>query len=139
MEECDFCSIASGRAPANVIWEDEASLAFFPLRPAAVGHTLVIPKSHYEDLFETPQPTLSSLIQAVTLVGRGLRAALGPDGLNVINSAGEAASQTVFHVHVHVVPRWHGDHFGDIWPPNDAYASEVKDEIAEMVRQTLSP
>ncbi|MGN7136937.1 HIT family protein [Streptomyces pseudogriseolus] len=137
MWECDFCAIGARRAPATVVWEDEVNVAFFPLRPAAIGHTLVIPKSHYGDMFDVPEAALSSLMQAATKVGRGLSAALHSDGMNVISSAGEAASQTVFHVHIHLVPRWKGDRFGDIWPPSEPWAGEIKSEIAEMVQREL--
>ncbi|MEU1874248.1 HIT family protein [Streptomyces sp. NPDC019793] len=139
MQECDFCAIAAGKAPATIIWEDEGNLAFFPLRPAVVGHTLVIPREHCGDLFELSDPKVADLMKAVTRVGRGLRKALRPDGVNVINSNGRAASQTVFHVHVHLVPRWSGDRFGDIWPPSEPWAGEVKAEVADMVRRELTP
>jgi histidine triad (HIT) family protein len=104
-----------------------------------MGHTLVIPKAHYADLFEVPDSVLCDLMQAVAVVGRGIRAALRPDGMNVINSSGKAASQSVFHVHVHLVPRWTGDRFGDIWPPSEIRPGEVKAEVAEMLRNQLNP
>ncbi|MFF3951544.1 HIT family protein [Streptomyces sp. NPDC001902] len=139
MRECEFCAIGAGKAPATVVWQDERNVAFFPLRPAVVGHTLVIPRDHYDDLFEVTETSLSSLVQAASLVGKGLRAALHADGMNLINSAGKAASQSVFHVHLHLVPRWEGDRFGDIWPPSEPWAGEVKAEIAELVRRQLRP
>ncbi|MFD9464856.1 HIT family protein [Streptomyces sp. NPDC060027] len=138
VRECDFCAIGAGRAPATIVWEDANNMAFFPLRPAALGHTLVIPKAHYADFFDAPDSALCDLMQAVALVGRGLRTAVRPDGMNVINSSGEAASQSVFHVHVHLVPRWTGDGFGDIWPPSQPWAGEVKAEVAEMLREQLN-
>ncbi|MGW0081876.1 HIT family protein [Streptomyces sp. NPDC003393] len=137
--QCDFCVIVAERAPAVVVWQDDSSLAFFPLRPAAAGHTLLIPKVHYEDLFGMPESALSRLMHATAYVGRGLKAALRPDGMNIIHSAGEAASQSVFHAHVHLVPRWDGDRFGDIWPSSDLQVSERKEEIAELVRAALNP
>ncbi|MGW0285593.1 HIT family protein [Streptomyces sp. NPDC003236] len=138
VENCEFCSIGAGKAPALVVWQDVENLAFFPLRPAVVGHTLLIPKTHYKDLFGMPESALMSLMQAVAEVGRGLSRALRPDGMNVIHSAGRAASQTVFHAHVHLVPRWADDRFGGIWPPSEPEASEVKNEIANLVRAELS-
>ncbi|MFJ8902142.1 HIT family protein [Streptomyces sp. NPDC102370] len=138
MRKCDFCAIVEERAPAATVWEDGSNMAFFPLRPAALGHTLVIPKAHYADLFEVPDPALCDLMQAVAVVGRGIRAALRPDGINVINSSGKAASQTVFHVHVHLVPRWTGDRFGNIWPPSEIQSDEMKVEVVEMLRTQLN-
>ncbi|MCX4777621.1 HIT family protein [Streptomyces sp. NBC_01264] len=102
--------------------------------PAAVGHTLVVPKSHYGDFFDLPGPPLASLMQAVSTVGAALRAVLRPDGMNVISSAGAAATQTVFHVHVHLVPRWHGDGFGGIWP---ASGPTVSGDVAVRLRREL--
>jgi histidine triad (HIT) family protein len=138
VQQCEFCDIGAGRAPALVVWQDASNLAFFPLRPAVVGHTLLIPKVHYEDLFGMPDSALSSLMQAVANVGRGLEGALHPDGMNVIHSAGRAASQSVFHAHVHLVPRWSDDRFGDIWPPSEPWVSEAKEEVADLVRAELS-
>lgn len=134
MPECEFCSIGAGEAPAESVYEDAENLAFFPLRPAATGHTLVIPKSHYTDFFDLPGPPLASLMQAVSTVGTGLRTALRPDGMNVISSAGAAASQTIFHVHVHLVPRWRDDRFGSIWPSS---GPAVGQEIADRLRREL--
>ena len=73
-------------------------------------------------------------MQAVIGVGQAINTALRPDGLNLISSAGEAASQTVFHLHLHVVPRWAGDHLGNIWPPSPPLSDEVKDETAAAIR-----
>ncbi|WP_425315515.1 HIT family protein [Streptomyces qinglanensis] len=137
MQGCDFCAIGSGEAPATIFWEDEDNMAFFPLRPAVVGHTLIIPKSHFADFFGLPESSLSSLMQAAAKVGRGIQRALSPDGMNVITSAGAAASQSVFHAHVHLVPRWAADRFGDIWPPGEPCAGEVKSEVAELLRREL--
>jgi histidine triad (HIT) family protein len=139
VQECDFCAIGAGRVSATTVWDDGENLAFFPLRPAAMGHTLVIPKAHYENLFTVPDSALCSLMQAVSTVGRGIRAALRPDGMNVINSTGKAASQSIFHVHVHLVPRWTDDGFGDIWPPSNPWTGEVKAQVAEMLRRELNP
>lgn len=121
-----------------MVWQDPESLAFFPLRPAAVGHTLLIPKVHYKDIFGMPELALMSLMRAVAEVGRGLNRALSPDGMNVIHSAGRAASQTIFHTHVHLVPRWADDRFGDIWPQGEPDVSEAKNEVADLVRAELS-
>lgn len=71
---------------------------------------------------------------ATVQVGKAIREALSPDGMNVINSVGEAAQQTVYHVHFHLVPRWHGDHIGNIWPPSEPWSEAVKDEVADRIR-----
>ena len=71
----------------------------------------------------------------VLRVGRAIQEALTPEGMNLISSAGEAASQTVFHLHLHVVPRWHGDHIGNIWPPSEPWSETVKDDVADAIRR----
>ncbi|MEU0985956.1 HIT domain-containing protein [Streptomyces sp. NPDC005953] len=117
MAECAFCAIVADPSRARVVHQDAHTLAFFPLAPAVRGHTLVIPRSHAPDLWALDDATAARLTQSVLRVGRALYEVLAPDGMNVINSAGAAASQTVFHVHVHLVPRWPGDAMGSIWPP----------------------
>ncbi|MFE5851830.1 HIT family protein [Streptomyces sp. NPDC056500] len=124
MTECAFCAIVADPSRARVVHQDAHTLAFFPLAPAVRGHTLVIPRSHAPDLWALDDATAARLTQSVLRVGRALYEVLAPDGMNVINSAGAAASQTVFHVHVHLVPRWPGDAMGSIWPPKASRASE---------------
>lgn len=119
---CDFCNIARGEAPeTELVWEEELWLAFFPLNPATPGHTLIIPRTHVTDLWDVDPPLDRKLIHASIRLGRAIRAALAPDGLNLITSAGKTAEQTVFHLHLHVVPRWRDDGFGRIWPAEGKY------------------
>lgn len=117
MTECIFCEIAAHRAPARIVHEDATTIAFLPLRPATDGHTLVVPKRHAPDLWAMPDADARELLGASVRIGRAVREALRPHGMNVINSAGAAATQTVPHTHVHLVPRWPGDRMGPIWPP----------------------
>ncbi len=135
---CEFCRILRREEPARIVCETDGALAFFPLHPAVVGHTLVIPKIHIQDLFALDDATASQLTRAVLHVSRALRNALTPDGLNVITSAGEAASQTVFHLHVHLVPRWLDDHIGKMWPPADPWAEQVTPKVEALVRQACA-
>jgi histidine triad (HIT) family protein len=95
---------------------------------------LVIPKTHVRDLWAAGSVLSAELMQMVIRVGHAIRTALQPDGLNLISSAGQAASQTVFHLHLHVVPRWAGDRMGNIWPPSPPLTDEVKDETAAAIR-----
>src|SRR5207237_390139 len=108
-----------------IVCETESTLAFFPLKPAALGHTLVIPKRHVSDLWSADAALASQLMVAVLNVGRAIQLALKPEGMNLINSAGAAAWQTVFHLHLHVVPRWEGDHIKRIWPPAEPWSETV--------------
>ncbi len=118
MTDCPFCAIVRREAPAEVVDETAATLAFFPLEPATTGHTMVISKRHVATFLDIPDPEIPALWLAVHRVGRALRAVLKPEGMNVISSAGEAASQSVPHLHVHLVPRWAGDAVGEICRPS---------------------
>lgn len=133
-EHCDFCAIARGAESVELICEGSDWLAFFPLEPATPGHTLVIPRTHVENLWDASPELASDLTKAVLRVGHAIDQALRPAGMNLITSAGSAAEQTVFHLHLHVVPRWSHDGFGDIWPADKTYADPTIDRIAERVR-----
>jgi histidine triad (HIT) family protein len=133
---CDFCAIAWREDQSTeVVCEGERWIAFFPLNPATPGHTLVIPKVHTPDLWKLDPRLGGDLMSAVIRVGRAIKSALAPDGMNLITSAGEAAEQTIFHLHLHVVPRWHGDGFGRIWPPKGKYEKADLVEVANRIRE----
>jgi histidine triad (HIT) family protein len=137
LPDCDFCSIARGEDPsADIVCEGESWVAFFPLHPATLGHTLVIPRSHVADLWKVEPPLGELLITAAIHVGRAIQAALAPEGMNLITSAGEIAEQTVFHLHLHLVPRWPGDGFGDIWPPAGLKNDLALKDAAAKIRET---
>lgn len=104
--DCIFCQIVAGEAPSTRIDEDERTLAFLDIFPATPGHTLVIPKAHSRDLLTVPPEDLAAMAVMAQRVGGRIVTGLGADGVNVINACGEAAWQTVFHVHLHVIPRY---------------------------------
>lgn len=132
---CQFCAIARGDdASAEVVCAGEHWVAFFPHEPATPGHTLITPRQHVEDLWAASPVTGGELMQAAIEVGRAIAAALEPDGLNLISSAGAAAEQTVPHLHLHVVPRWEDDGFGRIWPPQAPMRRELKRDVAARIR-----
>jgi histidine triad (HIT) family protein len=131
---CEFCRIVRGEQSARVVGDSSDTLAFFPLQPVCLGHTIVIPKTHVPDLWAAGSLPDTGLMQAVVRVGQAINRALRPDGMNLISSAGHAASQTVFHLHLHVVPRWSGDHIGHIWPPSEPLSDQLKDEAATAIR-----
>lgn len=136
--ECDFCDIARGEDPAWFIYEKEAVIAFLPLKPVVDGHTLVVPRTHVRTLWELQRHLASDLIGAVVKVAGAINRTLTPDGLNLIQSNGDAASQTIFHVHFHLVPRWESDSMGDIWPPSFSMSVERKAETVEALRGALA-
>src|SRR5579863_10354455 len=119
-DDCPFCAIARGDDDSvEIVCEDDAWVAFFPLNPATPGHTLIIPRQHVSDLWQADQVLANELMVATQRVGRAIEQALAPEGLNLITSAGKTAEQSIFHLHLHVVPRWRRDGFGKIWPRED--------------------
>ena len=109
--DCIFCQIIAGRAPCAKIDEDATTFTFLDLFPVAEGHTLVVTKSHFENLFEASNEELAGVIAASRRVADAIRATIAPDGLGVFQLNGAAAGQTVFHYHMHLIPRWHGQPF----------------------------
>ncbi len=104
--DCIFCAIAAGEIPAFKIYEDELALAYLDINPFTKGHTLVIPKSHFTGLLDTPDETLAALVARVKNVAAHLKGALPCDGFNILQNNGASAGQTVMHVHFHIVPRY---------------------------------
>ncbi|MFI7430586.1 HIT family protein [Micromonospora sp. NPDC049836] len=135
---CPFCAAAEGASRTPVVYETEKVLALFPLHPATRGHTLVVPRDHMPDISALDPAAVPPLIETLLFVAKTIRQALNPEGLNVITSAGAAATQTVRHLHIHLVPRWHDDGFGKIWPePGPSFAEREIREMAETIRIRL--
>jgi histidine triad (HIT) family protein len=139
VEGCDFCSIARGILAAEVVCEAETWIAFFPDKPATPGHTLVIPRRHVPDLWSTDPVLADDLMDAVIRVGHAIQTAVTPDGMNLITSSGDEAAQTIFHLHLHVVPRYRDDGFGDIWPPKRDLPDVDLEGIADRIREACRP
>jgi histidine triad (HIT) family protein len=124
-EDCLFCKIVAGNLPATIVDEDARTLAFMDINPATCGHALVIPRTHAADLQAIePADLQACAVAAQRLAGR-MRDRLGADGVNVINSCGAAAWQTVFHFHLHVVPRYVGDPLELPWVPAPGDLDEI--------------
>ena len=107
--DCIFCAIAAGEIPCFKVYEDDLVLAYLDINPFSKGHTLVIPKAHSAGLLDTSDETLSALVSRVKKIAGHLKSTLGCDGFNILQNNGEAAGQTVGHIHFHIVPRWAGD------------------------------
>ncbi|MGV9792568.1 HIT family protein [Gordonia sp. NPDC003422] len=143
-EPCPFCAIVAGDDPdVREVYRNEHVVAFFPTEPAVLGHVLVVPMRHVEDIWGLRPEESVELSTAAMFVSSALRSALLPDGLNVIQSNGNAATQTVPHLHVHLVPRRSGDAMGPIWPPDTDYTEASKDDalrrVIAAVRSTPPP
>jgi histidine triad (HIT) family protein len=135
VEGCDFCAIARGEdRSVQIICEGDDWIAFLPLKPATKGHTLVIPRRHVADVWELDERLGSDLMAALIRVGRAVEAAVRPEGMNLISSKGSAAEQTVFHLHLHVLPRWKRDGFDRIWPTESPYEDNDLQAVAERIR-----
>ena len=106
---CIFCAIAAGEIPCFRIYEDELVLAYLDINPFAKGHTLVIPKEHSKGLLDTDEKTLAEIIVRVKKIAAHVAASVSCDGFNILQNNGEAAGQTVRHLHFHIVPRWIGE------------------------------
>ena len=106
MSDCIFCQIVSGQIPSSKVYEDEEVLAFLDITQVTKGHTLVIPKKHYRNMLEMDAEAASSLFARVPKIAKQLQEKLGASGINIINNNEEAAGQTVFHTHVHLLPRF---------------------------------
>lgn len=136
--DCPFCAIVAGRDPSvEIVCSGSTWLAFFPDSPATPGHTLVIPREHVADLWQAPPSMGAELFRAVSKVGKAISRAVKPEGLNLITSSGEAAEQTVFHLHLHIVPRWSNDRL-DIWPSKRPINNELRQDLAMAVRTACS-
>ena len=128
--DCLFCKIVAGEIPATVVREDERTFAFMDINPATRGHALVIPRAHAQDLWVVGAEDLRACAVAAQDLARRARDRLGAAGVNLLNSCGEVAWQTVFHFHVHVIPRYAGDPLRLPWTPEPG----DRDEIAEAAR-----
>ena len=126
--ECIFCKIVSGELPSTVIREDQRTVAFMDINPATRGHALVVPRRHARDLLEIEREDLDATMAAAQEVAHRAVDRLDAAGINLLNSCGEAAWQTVFHFHIHVIPRYEGDPLRLPWIP----AEGDRDEIAAV-------
>jgi histidine triad (HIT) family protein len=134
---CPFCAIVARTEPAEVVFESPNTMAFFPRDPATQGHTLVIPKPHIVNFLVIPADLWPELGAAIHTVSHALSAVLRPEGMNLISSAGEVATQSVMHVHLHVVPRWADDGFGTLWPDQNLSSNLERAEVAAALRDYL--
>ena len=136
MSDCIFCKIAAGDIPSTRVFEDGRCLAFMDIGPISPGHTLLIPKAHYEMIHQMPADEAAHLASHIPALAAAVRKAVGAEGINILQNNGRCSGQEVFHVHVHLIPRWPGDGLGFRWPAKKA-DPEVLKEQAEAVRRCL--
>ncbi|WP_297751106.1 HIT domain-containing protein [uncultured Tessaracoccus sp.] len=134
--DCSFCEIVQREDPhAREVYRDAHVVGFFPTEPAVLGHTLIVPKAHVSDIWSLSEKSAAHLASATIRLAGAIREAVHPEGLNVIQSNGTAATQSVFHLHVHLVPRWDADAMGSIWPKETNYSERQKDSALSAVRE----
>jgi histidine triad (HIT) family protein len=134
-DDCLFCGIAAGQVPAEIVDSDEHTVAFMDRNPATPGHALVIPRAHTADLMEISDEDLGRTMLAARRLARRMDEVLSPDGYNVLNSCRPAAWQTVFHFHVHVVPRYEDDPLKLPWIPREGDSQQLA-AIAARLRES---
>jgi histidine triad (HIT) family protein len=122
---CVFCRIVIGSEPAHIVYEDPDSIALFPLAPAAEGHTLVVPRQHARTLIDIAPASAGALMIAASHVARMLDLALHPDGMTMFQTNERAGWQSVFHVHLHLVPRWKNDNLIEPWKVGQPDGSDL--------------
>jgi histidine triad (HIT) family protein len=130
--DCIFCKIVAGELPARIVDEDERTLAFMDIAPATRGHALVIPRAHSTDLLSIDGEDLSAVALTAQRVAKRIKQRLGADGVNLINSCGQAAWQTVFHFHVHVIPRYEDDPLKLPWVPVAGDQAQIQATAQEL-------
>ena len=130
--DCIFCKIVAGELPAAKVHEDERTVAFMDINPAARGHLLVVPRAHSRDIHEIAADDLAAVMRTGQAMAARVRDKLGADGVNLLQSSGSAAWQTVFHLHLHVIPRWKGDPLRLPWIPGPGDPDEIASTAQEL-------
>ena len=124
-DDCIFCKLANGIFPTNSIYEDEDFNVILDLAPASKGHALILPKQHADNLYELPDETAGNAFVLAKKLAKIMKEKLGCDGLNVVQNNGTIAGQTVFHFHMHLIPRYEDDGQRIAWNPKEAAAEDL--------------
>ena len=135
MEECLFCKIVKGELPSSKIYEDEYTLAFLDLFPVNKGHSLVIPKEHYETIFDVPSEILSKVSSVMKNVADAVKKGVDADGISIAQSNGKDAGQVIPHIHFHIMPRFKDDGL-KLWPQGKYEEGEM-DKFKEDISKFL--
>lgn len=135
-QDCIFCKIANGEIPSATVYENSDFRVILDISPASFGHCLIIPKEHFKDIFEIDADTASKMFSLATAVARALRDELKCDGINIVQNNGEAAGQTVDHIHMHLVPRYIGDDVNITWVPKNSNPDELS-ALAKALRKRI--
>lgn len=135
-EFCIFCKIVQKQATSSIIYEDEAVMVFLDIRPLNLGHTLIIPKAHFVDIFDIPPELMSRIHRVSKQIAFAVKKATKADGISIIQQNGKAAGQDIFHLHVHVIPRFEGQKLQSFSELREVDRASL-DEMAEKIKQQL--
>jgi histidine triad (HIT) family protein len=134
--DCIFCDIINGKSEAEIIYEDENIISFLDIRPVNYGHTLVVPKKHYDNFLSLTSTELNRLINGLQTISRAVQKTVKADGFNIVVNSGKAAGQTVFHFHFHIIPRFTNDF--SFSPNFKKYSNGSMKEFADKIRIELN-
>lgn len=134
-KDCLFCKIIKGEIPSEKIYEDEHTFAFLDINPVNIGHTLLVPKKHSQNIFDIETKNLEEIVPTLKKLSLSIKEAVGADGINIISNNGEAAGQLVFHLHLHIIPRFADDGLKNWHGKN--YSKEEMTETAEKIKLNL--
>ncbi|MDK2807311.1 MAG: histidine triad family protein [Clostridiales bacterium] len=129
---CIFCKIAAGEIPSTTLYEDADFRVIFDIAPASFGHAIILPKRHAKDIYELSNEDAAKIFVVAKKVATALEQILGCDGVNILQNNGEAAGQTVFHLHVHIIPRYKNDTVTIGWKPLEADMEKLKEVIKKL-------
>lgn len=136
MTDCLFCKIIAGEIPSTKVYEDNTVLAFLDIHPVNIGHTLVIPKAHHANLYETPDALLAHMMTIVKKLSIAIKSALNADGINIEMNNDSIAGQIIFHTHIHIIPRFSSDGFVH-WRGARGYNEGEITEVGEKISKAL--
>jgi histidine triad (HIT) family protein len=134
---CVFCDIVSGKEKAEILYEDENTLSFLDIRPFNYGHSLIVPKKHFENFLGVPADELKSLIHTTQIITAAILESLKPEGFNILANNGSAAGQTIFHFHFHIIPRYKNDDFKfrvNLKGYSDGMMKNFADQIRDKIK-----
>ncbi len=137
MDSCIFCKIVNGEIPSSTIYEDENVKVILDISPAAKGHAILLVKEHVANIFELKEDLAAKIFAVVPKVAAAMKAELGCDGMNILQNNGPEAGQTVFHLHIHFIPRWKDDAVNIKWRPL-SYADGEAAALAEAIKNRLA-
>ena len=132
-DDCIFCKIAAGEIPSRKIYEDKDLIAIMDLSPTSKGHSLIIPKEHYTNIYDIDEEIAGKVMKTAKKLATKMTVALNCDGFNLLQNNGETAGQTMFHFHMHLIPRYEGDNVGITWKPGNL-TDEEREEILAKVK-----